>query len=152
MFFTNHSISREDLQPGDHICCRRYGLVYAHHGIYMGEGKVAHYSDAAGIGRKAGACVSVTTLDEFLNGDPLRRVRYSDRRAAEEALDRARQMLERGGYSVIWNNCEHFATYCVTGRRESVQVKRAIVLTASAVAGMAAVFVTKALPGRRGRA
>lgn len=146
MFFTNERVESEILRPGDHICCRRYGLVYAHHGIYLGGDQVVHYSDSAGIGRKAGACVGVSTLSEFLRGDPLRRVKYSDAHSGEQALLRAEKLLEAGGYSVIWNNCEHFATFCVTGRRRSVQVLRALTIAASAVAAVALMGV------KRGRA
>ncbi|XP_059649690.1 protein LEAD-SENSITIVE 1-like [Cornus florida] len=43
-------ISREELKAGDHIYSwRRSGLhLYAHHGIYAGEGMVIHFTQAAG--------------------------------------------------------------------------------------------------------
>jgi len=30
------------------------------------------------------------------------------------------------GYSLPFNNCEHFATYCATGNKKSLQVRRVI--------------------------
>ncbi len=27
---------------------------------------------------------------------------------------------------MVWNNCEHFATYCATGKKKSLQVRRVI--------------------------
>lgn len=35
-------IEREELKPGDHIYTWRKFNIYAHHGIYIGEGKVVH--------------------------------------------------------------------------------------------------------------
>ena len=32
-----HYISEEDLKPGDHIYCYKLGVLYTHHGIYIGE-------------------------------------------------------------------------------------------------------------------
>ncbi|KAJ9702945.1 hypothetical protein PVL29_004618 [Vitis rotundifolia] len=41
-------ISREQLKPGDHIYSWRTAHIYAHHGIYTGEGMVIHFTRAAG--------------------------------------------------------------------------------------------------------
>ena len=38
-------------------------------------------------------------------------------------IRRARRELGRFNYNLLTNNCEHFARYCKTGRRESYQVK-----------------------------
>ncbi|CAL9105414.1 unnamed protein product [Musa acuminata var. zebrina] len=50
--FSNR-IEREQLVPGDHIYSWRSACIYAHHGIYVGDGMVIHYTGAAGqeIGR-----------------------------------------------------------------------------------------------------
>ncbi|XP_022759413.1 uncharacterized protein LOC111305829 [Durio zibethinus] len=45
--FSNR-ISREELKPGDHIYAWRHAYIYAHHGIYVGEGKVIHFTQGAG--------------------------------------------------------------------------------------------------------
>ncbi|CAL9047582.1 protein LEAD-SENSITIVE 1 [Musa acuminata AAA Group] len=45
--FSNR-IEREQLVPGDHIYSWRSACIYAHHGIYVGDGMVIHYTGAAG--------------------------------------------------------------------------------------------------------
>jgi hypothetical protein len=37
-------IKEEELQPGDHICTDRNLTLYYHHGIYMGNDIVIHFS------------------------------------------------------------------------------------------------------------
>lgn len=132
---------------GDHIKVRRFGLVYAHHGIDMGDGTIIHFAEA---GKKAGqARVARAAMDEFLKGGAARVVEYGPNRALamEQTVQLALAELGAKGYSLSWNNCEHFATYCKTGRRESRQVKRA--LAGAAAAGLAvAVFVVRAISRR----
>ncbi|XP_050229989.1 protein LEAD-SENSITIVE 1 [Mercurialis annua] len=41
--FSNR-IKRESLKPGDHIYSWRAAYVYAHHGIYIGDDKVVHFT------------------------------------------------------------------------------------------------------------
>ncbi|KAK4278132.1 hypothetical protein QN277_016021 [Acacia crassicarpa] len=41
--FSNR-IDREELKPGDHIYSWREAHIYAHHGIYVGEGEVIHFT------------------------------------------------------------------------------------------------------------
>ena len=40
----------------------------------------------------------------------------------EETVERARSCIGKKGYSLICNNCEHFAIWCKTGIKESSQV------------------------------
>lgn len=37
-------LHRDDLQPGDHICTDRNKKIYYHHGIYVGDGQVIHFT------------------------------------------------------------------------------------------------------------
>lgn len=119
------------LSPGDHICVRRARGLYAHHGVYVGEGSVIHYTDAAGLMQKSAACIVETTLEEFLGDGELRLVAHRRRAEAQETVSRARHLLSLAGYSLAWNNCEHFATYCATGKKKSRQVQRAVAAVAS---------------------
>ncbi|KFK24009.1 hypothetical protein AALP_AAs56912U000100 [Arabis alpina] len=48
MDFSNQ-ISRDNLNPGDHIYSWRTAFVYAHHGIYIGDGKVINFTRADGL-------------------------------------------------------------------------------------------------------
>lgn len=44
----SNKISGDELKPGDHIYSWRQAYIYAHHGIYVGEGKVIHFTRGAG--------------------------------------------------------------------------------------------------------
>lgn len=51
------------------------------------------------------------------------KVPFSPQQIAKRALDLASIMPD--GYSVFFNNCEHFAVYCCIGVRLSTQVREA---------------------------
>ncbi|KAG0466709.1 hypothetical protein HPP92_017673 [Vanilla planifolia] len=44
----SNKIAREELKPGDHIYSWRTAYIYAHHGIYVGNSMVIHFTRAAG--------------------------------------------------------------------------------------------------------
>ncbi|KAI6678924.1 hypothetical protein NL676_039720 [Syzygium grande] len=44
----SNKIERDQLKPGDHIYSWRLSYLYAHHGIYVGEEKVVHFTRGAG--------------------------------------------------------------------------------------------------------
>ncbi|XP_027333286.1 uncharacterized protein LOC113848100 [Abrus precatorius] len=44
----SNMIDREQLKPGDHIYSWRQAYIYAHHGIYVGDGLVIHFTRGAG--------------------------------------------------------------------------------------------------------
>jgi threonine/homoserine efflux transporter RhtA len=63
----------------------------------------------------------------------------------------AREHLSKKGYSLTFNNCEHFATYCVTGKKRSRQVRGIIVGSVSiALTVAAAVFRKKITRQKKG--
>ncbi len=115
-------LTETNLLPGDHIYVKRKGRFYTHHGIYMGDGKVIHF--AGSIREKIDPVVHETDLSKFLKGGILRRRDYKQGLPASETIRIAREQLSDRSYSMVWNNCEHFATYCATGRKKSQQVKR----------------------------
>ena len=116
------TLNVNDLLPGDHIYVRRSGILYAHHGIYAGGGRVIHFSGREN--EKVAPLVHASPLAWFLKGGELRRREYSSRLAPAETLRIALELIDRTDYSLLFNNCEHFATYCATGRRQSLQAKR----------------------------
>jgi len=116
------SLLKEDLNCGDHIYVRR--LLYSHHGIYTGDGHVIHYSGEEK--EKKDPLVRETRIEDFLKGGKLRRRDHKKRLPASETLSRASNHLSDHGYSLALNNCEHFATYCATGRKKSGQVRKAV--------------------------
>lgn len=111
---------------GDHVCVRR-GL-YDHHGIDVGEGWIAHYS--GGPKTKAGAGVVLSSREEFLEGGTLRVVPHARALPPSQVVDRALSRVGERRYSLIFNNCEHFARWCKTGRSSSRQVRDALATAA----------------------
>ncbi|KAM1012062.1 hypothetical protein FF1_047201 [Malus domestica] len=61
MAVLSNKIQRDLLKPGDHIYSWRHAYLYSHHGIYVGEGKVIHFTRGAGQEIGTG-----TVLDRFL--------------------------------------------------------------------------------------
>jgi len=142
-------LTEADLLPGDHICVRRKGKFYTHHGIYMGDGKVVHF--AGSIREKIDPVVQETDLSRFLKGEILRRRDYKQRLPASETINIAKEQLSDGSYSMIWNNCEHFATYCATGKKKSRQVKRVLSGLSTVAVGVVLFVLTRVVSsqGRR---
>lgn len=123
---------------GDHIKVRRCGFLYAHHGIDMGDGTVVHFSGEPL--RWRGARICRTPLEDFLRGGRAIAVRHRGAVSPPDVtIARALEALSAGEYCVFRNNCEHFATWCKTGRRHSGQVRRALHVAAGVVMGGVAV-------------
>ena len=104
---------------GDHICVKRF--LYCHHGIDCGDGSVIHYT--GNPWQRKNALITRDSLENFAKGAPLRIVTYTPQPAEDEVLQRAEERLNETRYSLLFNNCEHFARYCMTGLPESKQVK-----------------------------
>eukprot|EP00249_Psilotum_nudum_P002253 c15201_g1_i1 orf=272-1018(-) len=106
--FSNR-VDRKDLKPGDHIYSWRIAYAYAHHGIYVGDNKVIHFTRGHGhelgtgtfldlfiissrsscSAKTCGSCgprdgskgVILTCLDCFLSGGSLYRFQYGENAA-----------------------------------------------------------------------
>lgn len=107
---------------GDHVYVERMGGLYSHHAIDCGDGTVIHYWTDDIPFRSS---VSRTTLEEFAEGEPVRLRVYAECDPPEVAVGRAENSLGARGFDPLLSNCEHFAVWCKTGRRESRQVSRA---------------------------
>ena len=117
---------------GHHVYVSR-GL-YTHHGIDAGDGTVIHFTGEPGS--KRNACIARSSSEHFLQGAQCKTRRYGTRDDADATIARAESQLGTTGYHLIVNNCEHFATWCCTGRKASDQVRGATSLTGhGAVAG-----------------
>ncbi len=113
------------MAAGDHIMVKRMGGAYQHHGIDMGDGTVVHFSGEPLHQVEAKVCR--VAMEAFLQGGQKRIVHYAegvDVLPVEETLHLAEKHLDKTGYSLFRNNCEHFATYCKTGKKSSLQVKK----------------------------
>lgn len=107
-------------RAGAHLRADR-GL-YWHHGIDMGDGTVVHFTGEPF--ERVNAAVRRTPFERFANGCPVSVVNHGPDLAAADICERARCHLGRSDYHLLFNNCEHFATWCVTGHRRSRQVDR----------------------------
>ncbi|VVB14730.1 unnamed protein product [Arabis nemorensis] len=55
MGLLSNKICRDDLKPGDHIYTWRTAYTYSHHGIYVGDGEVIHFTRRGDLETKTGA-------------------------------------------------------------------------------------------------
>ena len=119
---------------GSHLKVARLG--YSHHGVYLGNGMVIHYASLC-EGLKS-APVEVTTLAVFQGkAKKVEVVSYAGIKcfSPDQIIKRAMSRLGENKYHLITNNCEHFASWCITGIAESQQVKKAV-KTLGSLAGM----------------
>lgn len=140
--------AKDFLRPGDVIGISRG--AYEHYGIYAGSGMVIHYAGNTSD-FKGAISIHEAPFDEFLKSDtdyfvisfegkyPVKihsstkfvsggcfdccNIKWKSKYSAEETLERARSRIGEAKYSIISNNCEHFAMWCKTGTAESTQVK-----------------------------
>jgi hypothetical protein len=107
---------------GDHIYVERLGGIYSHHGIDCGDGTVIHYwPDEVPLS----SSVKRTTLGEFAEGGSVGVRNYTECDPPESVLIRAVSSLGARGFDPLVSNCEHFAVWCKTGRKESSQISSA---------------------------
>lgn len=93
----------------------------SHHGIYVGNGQVIHYAGLAN-GLQAGP-VKISPLEDFVGNHGYKVREYKTRTySREDSVDRARTRIGEDLYHPFLNNCEHFVTWCITGKTRSTQV------------------------------
>ena len=102
------------MAAADHLEVPRQHGLFNHHGIDLGDGTVAHYLEGREILR--------STLEEFSQGQPLQVINHAEASPVGVTLRRAMGRLGEQDYNLLFNNCEHFATWCKTGRHRSGQV------------------------------
>jgi hypothetical protein len=106
------------LSTADHLQVpRRHGL-FNHHGIDLGDGTVAHYLEGREILR--------SPVSEFSQGEVVSVMEHTNASPTGVTLRRAMSRLGEQNYNLLFNNCEHFATWCKTGRHRSEQVDSVI--------------------------
>jgi hypothetical protein len=99
----------------DHLTVPRQHGLFLHHGIDLGDGSVAHYLEGREILR--------SPLNDFSRGLEIRVVDHPQASPAGITLRRAMSRIGEQRYNLLFNNCEHFATWCKTGRHRSGQVE-----------------------------
>lgn len=90
--------------------------IYEHHGIDCGDGTVIHFRklDEATIAR--------TSIVEFAMGRQIFVKDYPVCYIPDIVVTRAESRLGEQNYNLLTNNCEHFATWCKTGRSDCQQL------------------------------
>lgn len=102
----------------DHVFVHRLG--YTHHGIDVGDGTIIHYTGE--IGQKTNALVRQASLEDFAKGCDIHIRAYGTCDGLDVTIERATSRLGETKYHLVFNNCEHFATWCKTGLHASAQV------------------------------
>lgn len=115
------------LQPGDHLGWHRPYMIW-HHAIVERVNKkrntvtLIHFS-------KQNNVISIVREEKKLEKEKGTLFRFGypkevvDKNSRYDVLRRARECLSKKGYNLITNNCEHFVTYCKTGRQDCAQVE-----------------------------
>lgn len=124
--------------------------LFTHFGIYLGDNRVAHLipdilpvltADThqiqemvtntrllLGVLSKR-ASIRVDSVEDFAYGAGIllnamdRAVRRSPL-SGEEVARRAERLVGSVSYSLLWNNCEHFVTFCRYGTAQSLQTDK----------------------------
>lgn len=116
---------------GDHIRVDR-GL-YCHHGIYVSDEEVIHFTgaDDDSVLDWSKASVIKTDLASFLKDGAVEVKVYTEEELqdlypVEGIVSYARACVGDGNYNLIFNNCEHFANACTLGTYRSHQVERVL--------------------------
>lgn len=120
-------------KKGDHIRVKRLDGLYAHHGIYISDNEVIHFTgkDDDSVLDWSKPEVIQSDLKYFLKDGVLEVKEYTDDEfqdlySPEQIVTYARACLGDKGYNLVFNNCEHFANVCTLGRFRSNQVERVL--------------------------
>lgn len=124
--------------------------IFTHYGIYLGDHNVAHLipdilpmltndkrliSTVISNKRLILGCiyrcatVRVDTLEDFAYGSKILvnrmdKIMTNKAFSNEDVAKRAEQLIGGIPYSLLWNNCEHFVTYCRYGTAASRQTEK----------------------------
>ncbi|XP_068125641.1 lecithin retinol acyltransferase [Hyperolius riggenbachi] len=145
--------------------------LFVHYGIYLGNNKVAHLmpdilpvltDDKCLTGRVVTnkrlilgvlakvASIRVDTVQDFAYGGAII-VNHMDSSFStkplcnEEVAQRAEQLIGATPYSLLWDNCEHFVTYCRYGYPVSFQTDKFCETVKRIIRDQRSVFLSAAL-------
>lgn len=142
-------LSNGFLTAGDMIGVSRG--AYEHYAIYVGDNRVIHYA-ADGSDSNGEISIHEAPFEEFIKNStsyfvisfegkyPVKihsstrfissgyydyaNIKFEKKYSNQETINRAYSRIGESKYSLIRNNCEHFALWCKTGNAESLQVRR----------------------------
>lgn len=106
------------------------GNIY-HYGVFVSETEIVQFGLAPAARpavKDSDVEVCVSNVDEFLCGGFLEvgepeKKEQKKLRAPETVVSEARKRIGEKGYSILYNNCEHFAYQCVLGEKYSSQTE-----------------------------
>ncbi len=130
------------MAKGDHffVWRRQLGVPFQHHAIDIGDGTAVHVTDGGGgvagptIAKQNGTESAGNADDFVVMRTPLANVtnqgqcqihviQHASPLAADVVVDRAISQVGRKGYHLMFDNCEHFASWCAVGEEECGQVR-----------------------------
>jgi len=117
------NISIRTPSKGDVIWVFRF--PYFHCGIYEGANSVIHFAQQENDNKsKENAFIHRTSLEKFADGCPVFIFEFPSEECSspDEVVSRVCSRLNEKGYNLPFNNCDHFATWCKTGKHRSIQV------------------------------
>lgn len=117
----------EKLEIGDHIRVKR--PYYYHHGVYVGDGMVIHFTGEQNdsISEPEKVLVRKTTIEFFANGTIVEKAKLSflEKRHAKNrkiVVEEAEKAVGEGNYDFLHNNCEDFANKVCYNKKLSSQI------------------------------
>lgn len=118
--------------------------LYEHHGIDCGDGSVIHY-------RKPSETIERTSLATFSRGNTIYLQNYPQGFyfISDLVVARAESRLGEQKYNILFNNCEHFATWCKTGINYSKQVEDFVPFVTRLQADKLSEYLSKANHAKR---
>ncbi|XP_040274503.1 lecithin retinol acyltransferase-like [Bufo bufo] len=164
----SHSQDASFFKRGDLLEVPR--TLFVHFGIYLGNNKVAHLmpdilpaisDDECLIGKVVTnkrlilgvlakvASIRVDTVQDFAYGGSIM-VNHMDKSfktkplSNEEVAQRAEKLVGVTSYSLLWDNCEHFVTYCRYGFPMSFQTDKFCEIVKRIIRDQRSVFVSAA--------
>ena len=133
--------SADDLEPGDHFIL--YGAAHNHHGIIARkseDGEIFEIIEASNtwLGASSGAsqffggkaAIKLSSKKFDFKTEKICVVVYRHRYTKMQTIERAQnewyfeKKSKKYKYDLLINNCEHFATFCVTGKGFSVHMTK----------------------------
>ncbi|MGB7325627.1 MAG: lecithin retinol acyltransferase family protein, partial [Rubripirellula sp.] len=144
----HETTGRIRLAKGDHffVWRRHLGVPFQHHAIDVGDGTAVHFTDGdggvAGPGGSTDDFIVMHTSMSVVTREgrcTVHVIEHASPLEADEIVSRAISQVGRKGYHLMYDNCEHFASWCALDQEESGQIRIACErLAATSVKTMAA--------------
>ncbi len=119
-------------RPGDMVRVKVNSQM-DHYGVFVSDSEVIQFGKNPSLRlgvSDTDVFVCATDIDEFRDGGypEFADLSFSEklkRFKTDKIIELARSRMGEGGYSIIYNNCEHFAYECIFGKKYSSQAEKA---------------------------